>query len=185
MAIPKLSERIINAANKLYIDPDDIVSVMNLSKVKKNYATFYVAFYDCTLHNCLMVEYRKFFHINHCFVCDNGFVVEYVEDELYPDPKFPNHYNIYNIMVLYSMGYTQKDIAKALNTSVSTIGNRIKIIKQILEISDIDDLDPEDTIKIEYGIYTHPRLSEISNRLQAIIDKYERRKNDGKNVDND
>lgn len=174
-----LNERINNAVIRLSINSYNIVSIIDLSNVRGNYS----AFYYCNLNNCFMVEYSKYFDTHYCFVCDNGFVVEYEEAEICS--KSPNHRNIYNIMVLYGvMGYKQNDIAKALNTSVSTIGNRIKIIKQILEVSDIYDLDPEDAIKIKYDS-THLRLSDLSNRLQAIIDKYERRKNNGKNVDND
>ena len=185
MAIPKLIERIRNAATRLSINPDYIEGVIDLSSARRYYDAFHE--YECKngLNRCLMINYSKYvFHTRHCFVCDNGFVVEYEEHEL--ESLFPNHYNIYNIMALYSMGYTQKDIAKALNTSTSTIGNRIKIIKQILKIASIYDIDPEDVIKIEYdGVYTHLRLSDLSNRLQAIIDKYERRKNDGENEYND
>lgn len=172
----RLNERILNAAGKLSIDPDRIVSVTNLSKVR-NYGVFYE--YDHGLNECLMIDYREWFGVRHCFVCDNGFVVEYQEDYLYPE--FPKHHNIYNIMVLYCAGFTQKDIAKALNTSTSTIGHRMKIIKQILEVSSIDDIDPEDTIKISYRKI---QLSDLSDRLQKIIDKYERRKNNGKNEHN-
>ena len=176
----RLHERITNATARLSINSYDIVSITDLLHVRANYS----AFYGYNLSNCLMVKYTKCFVAHYCFVCNNGFVVEYEEDEMCPiNPH--DIYNIYNIMVLYGvMGYKQNDIAIALNTSVSTIGNRIKIIKQILEVSDIDDLDPEDAIKIKYD-RTHLRLSDLSNRLQAIIDKYERRKNDGKNVNND
>ena len=175
-----LNERIRNAAARLSIDPDNIVSMIDLSNVRVNYSSFY----HYNLSNCLMVEYTKCFDTYYCFVCDNGFVVEY-ENGCILDPNPYDTYNIYIIMVLYGvMGYKQKDIAKALNTSTSTIGHRIKIIKQITKVSSIYDLDPEDAIKIKYDS-THLRLSDLSNRLQAIIDKYERRKNDGKNEYND
>lgn len=187
-----LNERIIKAAGKLSIDPDDIVNVTNLSRARTNYVYCDVFREDKYRHGqyrCLMIDYRKYSsEIVHCFVCDNGFVVEYVEDESFRN--FPKHYDIYNIMILYNMGLTQKDIAKAFNTSTTTIGHRMKIIKQILEVASIDDIDPEDTIKIKYEKYYTPyytplRLSDLSNRLQKIIDKYERRKNDGKNDDNE
>jgi len=175
----RLYERIANATARLSIESYNIVSVIDLFNVRANYS----AFYHYNLDNCLMVNYTECFDIHYCFVCDNGFVVEYEEERYNINPY--DTYNIYNIMVLYGvMGYKQNDIAKALNTSVSTIGNRIKIIKQILEVSDIKDLDPEDAVKIKYD-RTHLRLSDLSNRLQAIIDKYERRKNDGKNEYND
>lgn len=175
----RLYERINNAVTRLSINSYNIVGIIDLSNVRANYSSFY----HYNLDNCLMVEYSKCFDIHYCFVCDNGFVVDYEEPSYTKNPH--DIYNIYNIMVLYGvMGFERNDIAKAMNTSVSTIGNRIKIIKQILEVSAIDDLDPEDAVKIKYD-RTHLRLSELSNRLQAIIDKYERRKNDGKNVDND
>lgn len=184
-----LNERINNAAARLSIDPNNIASMIDLSDVRRiDIHRDHKCYFG--MNRCLMVNYRKYvYHIKHCFVCDNGFVVVYGEDEL--NPNFPSHHNIYNIMALYSMGYTQKDIAKALNTSTSTIGNRIKIIKQILKIASIYDIDPEDAIKIEYednyydDNYTPLRLSALSNRLQAIIDKYERRENDGENEYND
>lgn len=165
-----LQDRVKNAITRLSITSYNIISVIDLLHVRANYS----AFFNYNLSDCFMVKYTKFFVAHYCFVCDNGFVVEYEEDEMLSiNPH--DTYNIYNIMVLYGvMGYKQKDIAKALNTSVSTVGNRIKIIKQILEVSDIDDLDPEDAIKIKYDS-THLRLSDLSNRLQAIIDKYERR----------
>ena len=173
-----LNEMINNAVARLSIKSYNIVSIIDLSNVKANYSSFY----HYNLNNCFMVEYSKYFDV-HCFICDNGFVVEYEEERYDINPH--DTYNIYNIMVLYGvMGFKQNDIAKALNTSVSTIANRIKIIKQILEVSDIDDLDPEDAVKIKYD-RTHLRLSDLSKRLQAIIDKYERRKNNGKNVNND
>ena len=179
----RLHKRIANATARLSINSYDIISVIDLLHVRANYS----AFYNYNLNNCLMVNYTECFNGHYCFVCDNGFVVEYERNEILCDYINPHDtYNIYNIMVLYGvMGYKQKDIAKALNTSVSTVGNRIKIIKQILEVSDIDDLDPEDAIKIEYGKHTQLRLSDLSIRLQAIIDKYERRENDGKNEYND
>lgn len=174
-----LNEMINNAVARLSINSYNIVSIIDLSNVRANYSSFY--YYN--LNNCFMVNYTECFDIHYCFVCDNGFVVEYEEERYDINPH--DTYNIYNIMVLYGvMGYKQNDIAKALNTSVSTIGNRIKIIKQILKVSDIKDLDPEDAVKIKYD-RTHLRLSDLSNKLQAIIDKYERRKNDGKNEYND
>lgn len=168
----RLHERIANATARLSINSYNIVSITDLLHVRANYS----AFYHYNLNNCLMVKYTKCFVAHYCFVCDNGFVVEYEEDELGYNMNPYDTYNIYNIMVLYGvMGYKQNDIAKTLNSSVSTIANRIKIIKQILEVSDIDDLDPEDAVTIKYDS-THLRLSDLSKRLQAIIDKYERRK---------
>ena len=177
----KLHERIANATARLSIASHNIVSIISLLHVRANYS----AFCHYNLSNCLMVKYTKCFVAHYCFVCDNGFVVEYEEDELCFNMNPYDTYNIYNIMILYGvMGYKQNDIAKVLNASVSTIRNRIKIIKQILEVSDIDDLDSEDAVTIKYDS-THLRLSELSKILQAIIDKYERRKNDGKNEYND
>lgn len=173
-----LYERVENATSRLSIHSYNIVDIIDLSNVRANYSSFY----HYNLYNCLMVEYSECFDIRYCFVCDNGFVVEYEEPSYTKNPH--DTYNIYNIMILYGvMGYKQNDIARTLNTSTSTISNRIKIIKQILEVSDIDDLDPEDAVKIKYD-RTHLRLSDLSNKLQAIIDKYERRKND-ENVNND
>ena len=85
-------------------------------------------------------------------------------------------------MVLYAYGFTQSDIARVLNVSVDTVRNRIKIIKQILTVASIYDIDLEDVIKIKYC--DKLQLSDLSNRLQKIIDKYERREND-ENVNND
>ena len=180
-----LYERIAHAAARLSINPNNIVSMIDLSEVRRIDSIHRELKCNFGMSRCLMIDYRKFvYHMKHCFVCDNGFVVEYEENELVPN--FPNSHNIYNIMALYSMGLTQKDIAKALNASVNTIRDRIRIIKQILEIASLYDIDPEDAIKIEYDDDNTPlRLSDLSNRLQAIIDKYERRNNDDENEYND
>lgn len=176
-----LNERINNAAARLSIDPDNIVSVIDLSDVRRIDAIDRDHKCYFGMKRCLMIDYRDFvYHMNHCFISDNGFVVEYEENEL--KHNIPNRDNIYNIMALYTMGYTQRDIAKALNASTTTIGSRIKIIKQILKVSSIYDIDSEDAIKIKYC--DKLQLSDLSNRLQKIIGKYERREND-ENVNND
>lgn len=177
-----LNERINNAAKRLSIDPNDIVSVIDLSDVRRIDAIHRDHKCYFGMDRCLMINYKKFvYHMTYCFVSDNGFVVEYEEDEL--KHNIPNRDNIYNIMVLYSYGFTQKDISKALNVSVDTVRNRINIIKKILKVASIYDINPEDAIKIKYR--DKLQLSDLSKRLQAIIDKYERRENDAKNEYND
>lgn len=176
-----LNERINNAAKRLSIDPNDIVSVKDLSVVRRIGAIHRDHKCYFGMDRCLMINYKKFvYHMHYCFVSDNGFVVEYEENEL--KHNIPNRDNIYNIMVLYACGFTQSNIARVLNVSVYTVRNRIKIIKQILTVASIYDIDPEDAIKIKYC--DKLQLSDLSNRLQKIIDKYERREND-ENVDND
>lgn len=170
-----LQDRLKNAITKLGIDPERVVSITDLSRVRLSDDMKYSDIIDHGLIRGFMIDYNEYSH-SYYFVCDNGFAIEFMN--WFSTEYVPKHHNLYKVMMLYNMGLTQEAIAKALDVSPSTIAHRLKIVKQILEISTIPDMDLEDTIKvIKYDDYCRIRFSDLSNRLQAIIDKYERRYN--------
>lgn len=172
-----LQDRIKNAITKLGIDPESIVSITDLSRVRISDDMRYSDVLRCGLIRGFMIDYGGYSH-SYYFICDNGFAIEF-KNWFITDEYTPKHHNLYRIMMLYNMGLTQEAIAKALNVSSSTIACRLKIIKQILEISTMPDMDLEDTTKvIRYDDNHQIRFSELSNRLQKLIDKYERRYED-------
>ena len=178
-----LQDRIKNAIAKLGIDPEGIVSITDLSRVRLSDDMRYSDVLQYGLIRGFMIDYNRY-NRSYYFICDNGFAIEF-KNWFNPDEYTPKHHNLYRIMMLYNIGLTQEAIAKALNVSSSTIACRLKIIKQILEISTMPDMDLEDTAKvIRYDDNHQIRFSELSNRLQKLIDKYERRYED-ENDNND
>lgn len=170
-----LQDRVKNAIAKLGIDPERVISITNLSRVRLSDDMKYSEIIQYGLIRGFMIDYDEYNH-SYYFVCDNGFAIEF--KNWFSTEYTPKHHNLYKIMMLYNMGLTQEAIAKALDVSPSTIAHRLKIIKQILEISTIPDMDLEDTAKvIRYDDHCRARFSDLSNRLQEIIDKYERRYN--------
>ena len=168
-----LQERVKNAITKLGIDPERVVSITDLSSVRLSDDMKSSEIIQYGLIRGFMIDYKEFSR-SYYFMCDNGFVVEF--KNWFDIEYAPKHHNLYKIMMLYNMGLTREAIAKALDVSPSTKTHRLKIIKQILEISTIPDMDLEDTIKvIRYDDSRTIQFSDLSNRLQAIIDKYERR----------
>lgn len=171
--IISLQDRVKNAITKLGIDPELVVSITDLSRVRLSDDMKYSEIIQYGLIRGFMIDYKDYSH-SYYFICDNGFAIEF--KNWFSTEYTPKHHNLYKIMMLYNMGLTQEAIAKALDVSPSTIAHRLKIIKQILEISTMPDMDLEDTIKvIRYDDHSRIRFSDLSNRLQAIIDKYERR----------
>lgn len=133
-----LQDRIKNAITKLGIDPEDIVSITDLSNVRLSDDMKYSDIIEHGLIRGFMIDYESYSH-SYYFVCDNGFAIEF--KNWFSTEYTPKHHNLYKVMTLYNMGLTQEAIAKALDVSPSTIAHRLRIIKQILEISTMPDMD--------------------------------------------